>query len=306
MAAAAKRIPFYTLYGEENAIETIEFVHVEDIASRSKLYNWDIEPHAHHDLFQIMVIVAGQAHMAFDQENTSIRGPCLVLLPAGTVHGFNFDPDTDGKIISVANDFIGTHTRSNDASFIGDSLRNGIIQPYSPNSGDWRRVQQLVTQIDQEFRHPQSGGAIVFDGLLRTLLVYISRHINGHQQKQTSGANHQLLLHRFRELLESHYNTKRTVAHYAQDLCITESKLNRLCHTFTGKSAFESLQDRVLLEAQRYLLYTAAPVAEIAYELGFSDAGYFCRFFKKRTGVTPKTFRRQHSNAGLEQLATNE
>ena len=48
---------------------------------------------------------------------------------------------------------------------------------------------------------------------------------------------------------------------------------------------------RVLLEAKRELVYTSAAVSEIAYALGFDDPAYFTRFFSKRTGMAPRTFR---------------
>ena len=46
-----------------------------------------------------------------------------------------------------------------------------------------------------------------------------------------------------------------------------------------------------LAEAKRQLYYTARPVSEIAYELGFDDAAYFTRFFTRRAGISPRAFR---------------
>jgi AraC family transcriptional activator of pobA len=35
-------------------------------------------------------------------------------------------------------------------------------------------------------------------------------------------------------------------------------------------------------------------VTQLAYELGFADPGYFCRFFKRRTKKTPNQYRQSH------------
>jgi AraC family transcriptional regulator, transcriptional activator of pobA len=51
------------------------------------------------------------------------------------------------------------------------------------------------------------------------------------------------------------------------------------------------LHDRVLLEARRLLAYTAAPVAEVARDLGFDDPSYFSRFFARRAGQAPQDYR---------------
>jgi AraC family transcriptional activator of pobA len=64
-----------------------------------------------------------------------------------------------------------------------------------------------------------------------------------------------------------------------------------------GVSAAELVQQRLLLEARRRLIHVAAPVAQIAYELGYQDPAYFCRIFKKRVGLTPSAFRRQRESA---------
>ena len=47
------------------------------------------------------------------------------------------------------------------------------------------------------------------------------------------------------------------------------------------------------LEAQRELAYTTLSVKHIAYKLGFTDAGYFTRFFERETGATPSAWRAQ-------------
>jgi len=39
------------------------------------------------------------------------------------------------------------------------------------------------------------------------------------------------------------------------------------------------------------LIYVPASIAQIAYELGFNDPAYFCRVFKRYSGVTPRAFR---------------
>ncbi len=56
----------------------------------------------------------------------------------------------------------------------------------------------------------------------------------------------------------------------------------------TPKAFFSQVR---ILKAKELLLTTDKLSREIAYFLGFSDALYFIRFFKKYTGVTPTQFR---------------
>ena len=45
------------------------------------------------------------------------------------------------------------------------------------------------------------------------------------------------------------------------------------------------------LEARRFLAFSRLSVNEIATAMGFEDAAYFCRFFKRGQGVTPSDYR---------------
>ena len=60
-----------------------------------------------------------------------------------------------------------------------------------------------------------------------------------------------------------------------------------------GKSALGAINARLLLETKRDLIYTFIGVKEIALSLGFSDAGYFSRFFSKQKRCTATHFREQ-------------
>jgi AraC family transcriptional regulator, transcriptional activator of pobA len=294
MKLPTRSIPLYSLYGENAVIEDIEFVHIEDIASRSKLYDWEIAAHKHNGLFQIMLITEGQADAVLDNESKQLKAPCLILIPAGTVHGFHFAPSTQGRIISVALGFLEHNSRAIDQEFILEIVNQSIVLPYEPSTRQFETVNNLINQILTEFRYPQLGRAIIFDALLRTLLIHVLRHESIKRIKETSHTHQRTILNRYRTLIDTHYKQRWTVDAYAAEMCITDSKLNRICKSFTQKSAFEVMQDRILLEAQRYLIYTNASLDEIAYDLGLNDSAYFCRYFKKRTGMTPKEFRKGH------------
>ena len=67
--------------------------------------------------------------------------------------------------------------------------------------------------------------------------------------------------------------------------------LSRACRNVTGQSAQHLLHDRLMLEARRLLAYTAAPVAEIAAQLGYADPAYFSKFFARSVGETPTAYR---------------
>lgn len=50
---------------------------------------------------------------------------------------------------------------------------------------------------------------------------------------------------------------------------------------------------RLALEAKRELAHSRQGIKAIAHDLGFSDVGYFSRFFRQHTHSSPGEFRSQ-------------
>ena len=58
--------------------------------------------------------------------------------------------------------------------------------------------------------------------------------------------------------------------------------------------SFRTLLDQVRLERAKSMLADAdAPITDIAYDLGFSDAAHFTRAFRRWTAVSPREYRRR-------------
>ncbi|TXF88926.1 helix-turn-helix domain-containing protein [Neolewinella aurantiaca] len=83
-----------------------------------------------------------------------------------------------------------------------------------------------------------------------------------------------------------------TVASIAAELNLHPSYLNDLLKKLTGSTASSIIQRKIILEAKSYLQNTELQVAEVAYQLGFTSANYFSRYFKQHAGSTPNSFRR--------------
>ncbi|MES1155772.1 MAG: helix-turn-helix domain-containing protein, partial [Pseudorhodoplanes sp.] len=81
------------------------------------------------------------------------------------------------------------------------------------------------------------------------------------------------------------------IGFYADRLAMTADRLNTHVKRATGVTAGHLICHRILTEAKRELVFTGRAVAEIAYDLGFTDPSHFGRFFRKQTGTTPQAFR---------------
>lgn len=290
--AGRKHVPVFSLYGEEAVERATDFVHIEDIRTRSEHYGWQIGSHRHHGLLQTVFVRRGRVTAKIDNATFALKAPCLITLPPSTVHEFHFSTDTVGQVLTIAHTlFRGRKdTAENFATTLFAVPRAAALARTEPAVP---RMQGLLDQIAAEFRERNSGASDMLEWLVAAVLLLIARlHAADHDLDAAASVRADIF-NRFRTLVEAHYLEHRPVAFYATKLGVGTGRLNRACRAAANCSAFDLLQDRLLLEARRKLTYIAAPVSLLAYELGFDDPAYFWRFFRRRTGLTPKEFRQR-------------
>jgi len=106
----------------------------------------------------------------------------------------------------------------------------------------------------------------------------------------------QLLLRKFIQLIDNHYIDKRTVKEYADLLSVTANHLSQSVKQASGRNALTFITERLATEAKSLIQYTDFEIAEIAFQLNFSDPTNFGRFFKKQVGLSPSAFRNQYKS----------
>jgi AraC family transcriptional regulator, transcriptional activator of pobA len=284
-------IPTYSLYGETAAGGLEEQLHCESIAARSRLYDWEIGTHRHEGFLQILYVSHGGGRAHIDGRTYPIEAPCAIVVPAMAVHGFQFTKDTDG-VVSTA---VARHLQGMLASADGlwALFARPLVRTYRGEPQRARDLAGFVQSFFAEFASSQPWRVQAIDTLLALMLTTIGRSIASQAADATGTQQRKLRhLHRYRELIEHHYREQRPIAWYSQRVGITPTQLNRICREVLARSALQAINDRVLLEARRDLVYTSLGIKEIAASLGFTDAGYFSRFFTRHSGHTPMAYRR--------------
>jgi len=283
-------IPVFSLYGEADAVAP-EFIHVEDIRSRSERYRWEIAEHRHHGLFQLLLLIDGEARVRVDQSARDIVAPFAIAIPSGAVHAFQFSAGAHGYVLTIEEAMFSARA-ARDAHPAAFLMQPALIDlADAPEQAE--RLVALFEQIACEFREGGRATGAVLQWLASAALVLVLRRNENVVREKMQGAREAAALHRFRALVETRLTEHWPVTRYAQELGMSESSLNRVCRIAAGKSALEVIQDRMTLEARRRLIHVAGSVASLAYELGFEDPAYFWRFFRRRTGLTPTEFRRR-------------
>ena len=288
-------IPTFALYGE-TATPGQEMLHIEEVQSRSRLYHWEIEPHVHHGLYQVLWVQQGAAEVVLDEWREAVQGPAAIVVPPGVVHGFRFAPDTDGLVLTLSARFL----VEGEFQSVGEAFRAlfsapGVVR-FEPCEGPAERLNALFCELAAEFVLPGSAESPVACWLARAVVWRLAQaSAHGRQAMDKRAHRHHALLTRFLLLVEQHFLAHWPLERYASHLGLSTPRLNRLVRAERGRSALELVHERLTREACRRLLFIAAPAANLAAELGFEDPAYFSRFFKRRTGMSPHRYRQAHS-----------
>jgi AraC family transcriptional activator of pobA len=281
---SAPEVPRFALYGEQTLAE---LVHVELIETRSSRHDWHIDRHTHPGLFQVLFLLRGSVRASIEEALWERRGPVAITVHPSVVHGFEFAAGAQGYVLTVNQNVLFATLDSPGKLFAPLFVHPlALPLPRQPRS----RIEALLDNM--------VGNALMLEWLARSVLLLLVRLHAEQDAASSSGQGDFRLFADFRAAVEQHYKSDAAVAFYADLLRVTPVRLNRLCLRMAGKSAFDLVQDRLMLEACRKLTYAPSNVASIAYELGFQDPAYFSRAFKRHTGMTPKAFRLRSGGAG--------
>lgn len=279
MADHTTGIPSFTLFGEEDRGNLAGFGHIETIAARSSLHDWEITPHRHQSAVQVLVIRDGHVEAVIDGARVGLSGPGFLSVPAQVVHGFRFTPETVGYVLTLSQEFAGRRRDGADAMarLLGRQVHGGIPGAVLARA-EWLCAQMLTLARDWTAPPP-------LFGILAEALVHSLAEGDMGEAANTAGDRR---LARFRHLVETHLVEHRDLDFYAKALGTTVRTLTRLTREHLGAPPQVLINRRLALEAQRLLRYTNASVSQVAGELGFADPSYFSRFYLRMVGQRPQ------------------
>lgn len=292
-------VPVFKLYGETRHWPTPDLLHWESIPERSRLHDWKIHPHRHTDLLHLLHLSSGRVSLELEGSLDAHDAPLVIVVPAMSIHGFHFSPDTQGHIITLASPLAERLEARLDGQ--AEVLSRATAHPLE-GTRQAGRIATLVDQLGEEYRHPAPGRERLLEAFAEALFIEISRLAERPTavgsarlpQPRQRGLAH---LQNYQALIEKQFRQQPSIERFAEQLGMTSAHLNLLCRRLADRSALQLLHERLLLEAKRQLTYTNMTIGQVADSLGFSEPAYFTRFFKRLTGLSPRDFRRRQPKA---------
>jgi AraC family transcriptional activator of pobA len=267
-------------------------LHCESIPKRSSLHHWEIKPHRHADLFQLLYVQRGQARVDIEGKRSDVLEAAIQVIPPLTVHGFQFSENIEGYVLTL-----GAPLVARLESQLGAPLTVLASCGCYPVGRDRRSINALFAALLQEYEGSAPARDVAMHSLVSVLMVWTSRHRQLNTPPSNRGERDQHLLSHFIKLVEQHYREHLSVEIFAQRIGVSSVHLNSLCRELAGQTALQIIHQRLLLEAKRNLTYTNMSISQLSDSLGFSDPTYFSRFFHRLGGQTPNAFRQSAGQA---------
>lgn len=178
------------------------------------------------------------------------------------------------------------------------SLRRDPVLHLSENS--WKQLDSCFNLISTTLQHTNNAykKQTIYYALKTYLftIAFLAQARNKepltHEQELT---REQDLTMRFMDLLEENYRTQHSVTFYAEQMHLSVKYVSAIVKSSTGKTAMKCIADRLLEQAEK-MLRQPFTISEVCYELGFQSPSAFGKFFRTKTGIGPREWRKQNGN----------
>ncbi len=248
------------------------------------------------DAITLLVCIRGQLDYAVNLEQYSVQEePCILLNMPENIIQFRGSEGLEAYAVLVSTELV--------ESLPYDLLqRAGALLPVKRHLRAQVPVEELrglipfMDLLRTALSRPMAETDEVVKSLLQAFLLSVYGLMHAHQKNaeeesvRAIARGTRLLAERFMDLLRRHHQQERMVQYYADRLCVTPKYLSMVVKDFSGRSPSDWISDYVVAEAKSLLHYSQLPPQEVAFRLNFPSTAAFGKFFKLKTGISPRQY----------------
>lgn len=243
----------------------------------------------------VIIIFSGSMHYSINLEEFWAYSNDLITVQKGAIGEFlHSSPDLQVAVIAFSNELFHMNDHPEVAMKMQQMLYENPVKHISGESLKeihmiYELMKKKIVETDNPFQKEILQGYVralmytILHKLLETL-QQLPEHIQNNRQ-------HEIYMQFIREV-QRNYQKERSVAYYADRLCITPKYLSQTVLKASGRLAGEWISDYVILEAKALIKSHSYTVQQISEILHFPNQSFFGRYFKKKVGCTPKAYQK--------------
>lgn len=249
--------------------------------------------HSHADFCELAIVIGGSAAHIVDDECFPIKKGDVFFIGKDMSHGFS--EAVNFKICNIMFRRESFFDESSDIckspsfrSFFNGS--HGLQTKLTLPPEDFIRVCEILKMLQNEYSTHSDGRETLLTAYFMMLAVLLSRLYASKQSGKDRSAEN---ITAAAEFIERNFTEKLTLDSIAEVTHYSSRHFVRIFNETYHQTPQEYILSLRLRRAMSLLEEGELSIEETAQQSGFGDGNYFCRVFKKQTGVTPGEYRRR-------------
>jgi AraC family transcriptional activator of pobA len=234
----------------------------------------------------------------------NVIAPVLVWLPFSSRAEFRLAAGGEGATFLVGAHLV---ARLIAESPMGAQWRGLVERPVLATEANLgarlAEIESVFVGLVRETRTPEPGAPAMIQLYIGLLLTHLWRSCKPAVDTDAFDAGAPTA-QRFRQLVELHYRDNLRIDDFARRMGVTRAHLHHACLRALGRPPQQFIHERLIAEARMRLRESSQSIEQIAYSLGFRDAAYFNRFFRRASEISPGAYRKA-SRVALPREATS-
>ncbi|CAL2075316.1 AraC family transcriptional regulator, transcriptional activator of pobA [Tenacibaculum sp. 190524A05c] len=267
-----------------------------DLVSLEDILNLQPKDHnqfEHHKVafYIIAIITNGKGIHSVNYKEYPYEKGTIFTLRKNNIHKF-IKSNASGKFLIFTEDFIiqyaDTYETLKLLQLFNEMLGSPKIQL---NKSDYVEIENTISQIESEFFNVKDDYSInIIRNLVQIIVLKLFR-IKAKEIQNSENQNYYLKFLKLQELIEKECFESKKVSYYADKMGVTTKTLNNITQSIIDKPAKAFIDEIVILRIKRLLVSSNLSLTEIAYTAGFDLPTNFFKYFRKKTGQSPKEFK---------------
>ena len=241
------------------------------------------------DEVRVLVLQKGHVDVRINMIGHRLEAGTLIFIGRYVVTEIiHVTDDIRGFVFSMSDEMLRLSAGKGAPNAFNGHLQDFIL-PLSSVEMDF--LDHLHLLLYSALKQDMSSSPVVIQ-LVGALVMHISYLWEKGRSLQTGArTREQQLFSAFIRLVSQYAPKQHNLDFYASHLCVTPRYMSTVVRHVSGKSAKYWIDEAIVNAIKVQLRYTDKQAAEIAYDMNFPNPSFFCKYFKRMTGMTPLDFR---------------
>jgi AraC-like DNA-binding protein len=267
-----------------------DLVNLEDILKRKPDDHNQFE---HHRIsFYVIVVITNSAGKhSINYKDYPYKKGTVFTLRKNNIHKF-YKTNALGKFLVFTEEFVIRFSNKTESLKLFQLFNEMLGSPkLQLHKNDFEEIENLHQQIEKEYLNVNDNHSFEIIRSLIQVLIHKLFRIKSKGNDNLKNNKYQLQFITLQEMIERECFESKKVSYYAKKMGVTSKTLNNITQSIISKSAKAFIDEIVILQIKRLLVNSQFSITEIAYHAGFDTPTNFFKYFRKKTGYSPKQFK---------------